>query len=116
MRIARELEEWLVLKEKLASHGDGNLPKTVPPALPRGIRAISHLCRGRRFGITEQGRPCLVPEDTRTGDLIYLIQSARVPFVLRPAEGQIGVLKLVGEAYVHRHNVRRDGERTDAVG
>ncbi|KAI1497800.1 heterokaryon incompatibility protein-domain-containing protein [Biscogniauxia marginata] len=52
----------------------------------------------RRFGITEQGHFCLVPQSTKRGDMVCIPHGSKVPLVFRREGG--GFLNL-GESYVH---------------
>ncbi|OAK96176.1 hypothetical protein IQ06DRAFT_49537 [Phaeosphaeriaceae sp. SRC1lsM3a] len=61
----------------------------------------------RRFAITKEGRFCLVPEDTKAGDLVILIDGNGVPYICRTRKDGSG-LDEIGEAYVHGFM----GERT----
>lgn len=54
--------------------------------------------RGRGFATTRSGYIGLVSPKAQVGDLIVVIMGARIPFVIRKAQG--GYL-LVGDAYVH---------------
>ncbi len=64
---------------------------------------------GRRLCITKRGYIGAVPPLAREGDVVYLIQGAQAPFVLRSVattdtgsnESSSNSFKLVGEAYVH---------------
>jgi hypothetical protein len=53
----------------------------------------------RRLLVTRNGYLGLGPELMKTGDLLCLVESARVPFLLRPRDG--GGHVLVGECYAH---------------
>lgn len=53
---------------------------------------------GRRFGITRRGHFCLVPRDTRQGDLVCILNDNRVPVLFR----RMGKEYMnMGECYVH---------------
>lgn len=64
---------------------------------------------GRSLCVTKRGYIGAVPPLARSGDIIYLIQGAQVPFVLRPVaatdlgsnESSSNSFELVGEAYIH---------------
>lgn len=47
------------------------------------------------------GRLGQVPNSAESGDSIALIAGARMPFILRPSEGEPGRFRLVGPCYVH---------------
>ncbi|KAH7371464.1 hypothetical protein BKA64DRAFT_550256, partial [Cadophora sp. MPI-SDFR-AT-0126] len=53
----------------------------------------------RRLYLTEKGYLGLGPESTAVGDQVFMLQSARVPFVLR--DNADGSFELIGETYVH---------------
>ena len=53
----------------------------------------------RSFGITRRGRTALLPRTTKAGDVVVLLQGAKIAYVLRPVHE--GRYQLVGEAYVH---------------
>lgn len=54
---------------------------------------------GRRLGLTRKGHLCLLPEDSRRGDGIFVPMGNRAPVVLRKVDEQ--KYRNVGEAYVH---------------
>ena len=53
---------------------------------------------GRRLIWTEKGYLALVPEESKVGDSIVLVQGARLPFIMRPKESG---WRLLGPSYVH---------------
>ncbi|KAK3368006.1 hypothetical protein B0H63DRAFT_529708 [Podospora didyma] len=63
----------------------------------------------RCFGVTKTGYIGVFPWGSRTGDIVYLIYGAQVPFVLRPVTGKdsddvgngLKRYRLVGECYVY---------------
>jgi hypothetical protein len=55
--------------------------------------------RVRRLGRTGLGCLCLLPNEARTGDQVWLARGGKVPLVLRPRDDD--AWELVGEAYVH---------------
>jgi hypothetical protein len=55
-------------------------------------------CQGRKLGIVQGGMLCLVPTTALVGDFITILDSCRVPIVLR----QFGMsFRVVGDCYVH---------------
>ena len=63
----------------------------------------------RAFIVTRKGNFGLCPSNGRKGDEIWLLEGARVPFILRP--GQHGYT-FIGESYVHGF---MDGEAVEVV-
>jgi hypothetical protein len=58
----------------------------------------------RRFFTTSSGLIGLTSPGTMKGDVVYLLQGATTPFILRQgfsSEGRVNVWELVAEAYVH---------------
>ncbi|CZR65431.1 uncharacterized protein PAC_15331 [Phialocephala subalpina] len=53
----------------------------------------------RRLGRAANGWLCLLPEETKVGDLVFIASGGRVPLIIRP--GKNGHNTFVGEAYVH---------------
>lgn len=41
----------------------------------------------------------LAPKGTKIGDVVYIVQGEKVPFILRPTEQES--FRFVGEAYIH---------------
>ena len=72
-------------------------------------------CEGCRYFVTEDKMVGLAPKDAQIGDNVYILASARVPFVIRPLDreslpggalpemldGDLPVCTMLGEAYVH---------------
>lgn len=56
---------------------------------------------GRRIFATEKGFLGTGTEAVKSGDLVYLVAGADVPYILRPVGGKEDAFTLVGEAYVH---------------
>lgn len=56
-------------------------------------------CKGRSFFVTNQGYCGLLPFATKPKEQCFVLNGARVSFVLRTAHE--GTQKLVGECYVH---------------
>jgi hypothetical protein len=52
----------------------------------------------RRFGVTKRGYFCLVPQETRQGDLVCIPYGNMVPIIFR---GQGRQFKNLGEAYIN---------------
>lgn len=63
-------------------------------------KAISSATLFRSWCLTREGYVGLMPQESRETDLIYILEGARTPFVLRRMEGSEDYM-LVGEAYVH---------------
>jgi hypothetical protein len=53
---------------------------------------------GRRFGITERGFFCLVPNEAKRGDLVCIPHGNKVPLVFRKADDRF---RNLGECYVN---------------
>ncbi|KAH8756067.1 hypothetical protein F5883DRAFT_388549, partial [Diaporthe sp. PMI_573] len=53
----------------------------------------------RRFCFTIDGRLGLVPGGAAPGDVVCILQGARVPYIFRPNPD--GSHRLIGEAYIH---------------
>lgn len=52
----------------------------------------------RRFGVTERGHFCLVPQDTKRGDVVCVLHGKKVPLIFR----KVGkYYQNIGEAYVN---------------
>jgi hypothetical protein len=64
-------------------------------------RAVERMARNRQFCSTRNRQIGWVPEGTRTGDVVCVLDGARVPFILRAVPGREGAYTLVGEAYMH---------------
>ncbi|KAI1437465.1 HET-domain-containing protein [Xylaria sp. CBS 124048] len=60
--------------------------------------SVTEACLGRRVGITEAGRLCIVPPLSRVGDDVMIPFGAQTPFLVRQ-RGE-GSYELVGEAWV----------------
>ncbi|PVI01136.1 HET-domain-containing protein, partial [Periconia macrospinosa] len=65
--------------------------------------AMNQKMRHRRVARTEKGFLGLVADSAEVGDAVWLLQGARVPFVLRQVLGDAEAEKweVVGDAYVH---------------
>jgi hypothetical protein len=61
-------------------------------------QAMSAMCTGRAFAVTESGYYGLVPGITRPGDQVCVLMGLDVPFVLRPTSERR--FRLLGEAHV----------------
>lgn len=59
----------------------------------------SPYCRGRRFAMTKEGNPALVPSSAQPGDEVAVFLGCPVPFVIRPTPR--GTNRFIGCAYVH---------------
>jgi hypothetical protein len=55
----------------------------------------------RRFFITPNGFTGIGPREVEVGDVVAVLEGARVLFVLRDLGGEEGGWALVGEAYLH---------------
>jgi Heterokaryon incompatibility protein (HET) len=66
-------------------------------------RLLNLIMLTRRIYLTESGLLGLGPESLKTGDHIFILPGARVPFVLRPISlaGGRPCYEMVGETYVH---------------
>jgi hypothetical protein len=64
----------------------------------------------RRFAITQKDHFCLVPKNTRGGDLVCIPSNSRVPYIFRPRTEGDGYLN-IGETYVHG---MMDGELSES--
>lgn len=62
------------------------------------ITAITEICSGRCFAVTEDGRMAMVPDVARVGDLIGLVVGACTPVVVRRVPGDC--FEVVGEGFV----------------
>ncbi|CBX96641.1 hypothetical protein IAQ61_005495 [Plenodomus lingam] len=89
-------------------------PISVPDAQgwEHGFRmALDHKLHSRRLARTEKGYFALVPAGSELGDAVWLLQGARVPFIMRKAQttgSEAGASSemlerwnVVGDAYVH---------------
>jgi hypothetical protein len=56
---------------------------------------------GRRFGISEHARFCLLPSRARKQDVIFIPKRNRVPILVRPSSEGPGVFHNIGECFVH---------------
>lgn len=61
---------------------------------------IDCTARGRRLFKTKRGLVGLAPMNVQSGDHVYVIANARVPFVLRPTVDQLA-FQLLGDCYIH---------------
>jgi hypothetical protein len=52
----------------------------------------------RRFGVTERGHFCLVPQDAKRGDMVCVLHGKKVPVIFRKVENHH---QNIGEAYVN---------------
>ena len=62
-------------------------------------RQLGTIFASKRLITTNRGYVGAVPTSTKSGDLVFVLPGARVPFILRARSD--GNFKLVGEAYVH---------------
>jgi hypothetical protein len=62
-------------------------------------RQVERMAGHRRFAITQSGFMGWVPEISREGDEVWVLDGGKVPFILRPSAEGDGY-QLVGEAYV----------------
>lgn len=56
---------------------------------------------GWRFGKTVAGIYCMLPPQSKVGDVICVPTGGQVPLLLRPKIGDDRLYELIGEAYVH---------------
>jgi hypothetical protein len=111
--IAAEMENKIQTFER-GDH-DVEIPRSMLDALTEGLASgagdIAEATKGRfgtllgqtfntrQFAATERGLMSLVPLGTKKGDEVVLFLGGKTPFILREWEG--GLVRLVGEAYVH---------------
>ena len=62
------------------------------------VGQLSTVASKRRFGLTEDGKKCLVPMSAKSGDKVWVIRGCPTPFVFRKRGEN---WRLVGSAYVH---------------
>ena len=63
-----------------------------------GLFPILTTCSGRRLFVTRKGYIGIGPEGTQTGNEVFVLSGARLPFLLTRAEEPPGI-ELVGPAY-----------------
>jgi hypothetical protein len=68
--------------------------------LSRHSSAVQTACKGRKFFGTRGGRIGLGPTDLRSGDIVCVLYSGSLLYVLRYEPGSV-ITRLVGDAYVH---------------
>jgi hypothetical protein len=56
---------------------------------------------GWRFGKTVAGMYCMLPPQSKVGDILCVPNGGQVPLLLRPRSGDDELYELIGEAYVH---------------
>jgi Heterokaryon incompatibility protein (HET) len=56
---------------------------------------------GWRFGKTVAGMYCMLPPQSKVGDVLCVPWGGQVPLLLRPQSGDDELYELIGEAYVH---------------
>jgi hypothetical protein len=56
---------------------------------------------GWRFGKTVAGMYCMLPPQSKVGDILCVPIGGQVPLLLRPRSGDVELYELIGEAYVH---------------
>ncbi|CAO2650180.1 Nn.00g014720.m01.CDS01 [Neocucurbitaria sp. VM-36] len=83
---------------------DMNQPRTGNTTSDAGdnyrLALEGNIC-GWRFFTTQGGFVGLGPPNTMAGDLVYVLNGASVPFLLRRSATRTGAYRLVGECYVH---------------
>jgi hypothetical protein len=84
---------------------DGFLEFRRPATAARRLRnfhepAIIRWSQFRRFCLTADGRLGLAPGGAAAGDIVCILEGARVPYILRPRPD--GSYSVVGEAYIHK--------------
>jgi hypothetical protein len=77
------------------------IPKFIMRRFETFVNTFISNMLGRRFFLTQSGLMGMGPPSIRSGDLIYVISGAQVPFVLRKSSTNNAVLSLVGDCYVH---------------
>lgn len=76
-------------------------PETMRVCLvAESCRPMLTICKRRCLFFTESGLLGLGPGNLRPGDEVFALAGARVPYVLRKADGP-GEFTLLGDAYVH---------------
>lgn len=66
--------------------------------------SVVNRCVKRTFITPEKERYGLVPQKTQKGDLVYILFSGEVAYILRKLPPELGGTpgNIVGEAYLHR--------------
>jgi hypothetical protein len=98
---------WLrgIDSSKLAENAHAFKAVVGSTAMPpnQGLIQFGHyastICAGRRFAMTEEGSPALVPGRVQPGDKVAVFLGCPMPFVIRPTTR--GRYRFVGSAYVH---------------
>ncbi|KAI1350106.1 heterokaryon incompatibility protein-domain-containing protein [Xylaria sp. FL0043] len=74
------------------------------PSLARQAKRVLDACDGRRLFVTDDREIGLAPENVEEGDVVFSIEGASHPFILRKVtvDGEVGnnYYKLVGECYL----------------
>lgn len=65
------------------------------------IAALQDTLYGWRFVLAKIGYVGVVPNIARTGNVIAILKSGRVPFILQKSEARPGTFRLIGECYIH---------------
>jgi Heterokaryon incompatibility protein (HET) len=62
------------------------------------MKHVAAICRGRRFCVTQNAMPGLVPADTHIGDRVGVFQGTAIPYILRRKQE---CYRLIGTAYIY---------------
>ena len=73
------------------------------------VGKLASMSTNRRFGLTEDGKKCLLPKAAKPGDTVWVIKGCPVPFVFRKRGAH---WRLVGSTYVHNY---MDGEALEGA-
>ena len=90
------------VQQLLARIGDGNLKEIMQceAAIKPFVESGNMVGQNRRLFRTSCRSMGLCPESTKVGDSVYIVQGAKVPFIIRHVPGG-NDHQLVGEAYLH---------------
>lgn len=64
------------------------------------LDSVLRVCPSRRFFITTDNGSALGPDQMQLGDRVLIIQGAHIPSVIREHEGEPGIYRMLGPAYV----------------
>ena len=101
----QELADFAETWREILVGGFGRLPeaKTLCELSDIFALATGRVYGRRRLFFSNSGSSGLAPASVKTGDQIWFLSGASVPFILRPADndGPDPTFSLIGEAYVH---------------